>query len=135
MARIAPVAPFDPFVVEWHRRGKLDRPSGTAREIVRRLALSASTGEERANGTTPEVEVAVVRAGSSPGMHLVGFDAPGETIELRHTARDRSAFATGAVAAADWLRDEEREPGIHGFDEVVDDLLVAREKRMAVAAR
>jgi dihydrodipicolinate reductase len=68
-------------------------------------------------------------------MHLVGFDAPGETIELRHTARDRSAFATGAVAAGDWLRDELRDPGIHGFNEVVDDLLQARAKRVAVAAR
>ena len=144
MARLAPVAPFDPFVVEWHRRGKLDRPSGTAREIVRRLGASGSSDEDGAvsrhdrgvtTGSASEIEVAVVRAGSSPGMHLVGFDAPGETIELRHTARDRSAFATGAVAAADWLRDERRQPGIHGFDEVVDDLLQGREKRVAVAAR
>lgn len=135
MARLAPVAPFDPFVVEWHRRGKLDRPSGTAREIVRRLDGSSRSGRPALSATPSEIEVAVVRAGSSPGMHLVGFDAPGETIELRHTARDRSAFASGAVAASDWLRDAEREPGIHGFDEVVDDLLETREKRVAVAAR
>ena len=30
-----------------------------------------------------DLEVVSVRAGSSPGMHLVGFDAPGETVELR----------------------------------------------------
>ena len=40
---------------------------------------------------------------SSPGMHLVGFDAAGETVELRLTARDRSAYAAGILAAADWL--------------------------------
>ena len=135
MARLAPVAPFDPFVVEWHRRGKLDRPSGTAREIVRRLEGSDRSGRPTRATSPSEIEVAVVRAGSSPGMHLVGFDAPGETIELRHTARDRSAFAGGAVAASDWLRDQPREPGIHVFDEVVDDLLETREKRVAVAAR
>ena len=64
-----------------------------------------------------------IRAGSSPGMHLVGFDADGETIELRLTARDRRAYAIGALAAADWLRQAPRSPGIHPFDPVVDELL------------
>jgi 4-hydroxy-tetrahydrodipicolinate reductase len=59
-------------------------------------------------------------------MHLVGFDASAETIELRLTARDRSGYATGALAAADWLLATNRAPGIHSFDEVVDDLLTAR---------
>jgi len=58
-------------------------------------------------------------------MHLVGFDAPSETIELRLTARDRSGYATGALAAADWLLAVPRAPGIHPFDPAVDDLLAA----------
>ena len=29
---------------------------------------------------------------------------PAETITLRHTARDRTAFARGALAAAKWIR-------------------------------
>ena len=41
-------------------------------------------------------------------MHLVGFDAAGETVELRLTARDRSAYAAGILAAADWLRARRR---------------------------
>jgi 4-hydroxy-tetrahydrodipicolinate reductase len=106
---------FDPFVVEWHRRGKVDRPSGTAREIVHRLQSGGLVGVEP--------EVAVVRAGASPGMHLVGFDSPGETVELRLTARDRSAYGAGALAAVDWLVREPRRPGLHRFDAVVDDLL------------
>jgi len=71
-----------------------------------------------------------IRAGSNPGMHLVGFDAAGETIELRITARDRTAYATGILAAAGWLRASPRAPGIHTFDSVVDELLARR----AVAA-
>jgi 4-hydroxy-tetrahydrodipicolinate reductase len=112
----ANLADFDPYVLEWHRRAKADRPSGTAREIVRRIASRSTTGEP---------EVAVIRAGAAPGMHLVGFDAPAETIELRLTARDRSGYAAGALAAADWLRASPRAPGIHPFDLVVDDLLAA----------
>ena len=40
------------------------------------------------------------------------------------TSRDRSAYANGAVAAADWLMAHPRQPGIHSFDEVVDDILL-----------
>lgn len=119
-ALLGPVGSFDPYVLEWHRRGKRDRPSGTAREIVRRLRAAGATE------SGDDVEVAVIRAGGSPGMHLVGFDSSGETIELRLTARDRSAYGAGALAAIDWLVREPRRPGFHPFDAVVDDLLASR---------
>jgi len=120
------VGGFDPFLVEWHRRAKADRPSGTALELARRLA-------DGRRSPTPEhdLEIVSIRAGASPGMHLVGFDAAGETVELRLTARDRSAYATGALAAADWLRGATRTAGLHPFDPVVDDLLT---RPAAVAA-
>ena len=112
---------FDPYLLEWHRRAKRDRPSGTAVDLARRIVA----GHPRL--TDPEdLEVVSVRAGSSPGMHLVGFDAAGETVELRLTARDRSAYAAGILAAADWLGQAPREPGLHAFDPIVDEL-VARD--------
>jgi 4-hydroxy-tetrahydrodipicolinate reductase len=124
-----PFEDVDPYVLEWHRRSKLDRPSGTARDLVRRI-LATHPRKRRSTDPTDgrppapdELEVAVLRAGASPGMHLVGFDAPGETIELRLTARDRSAYAAGALAAADWLVALDRPPGIHALDAVVDDRL------------
>jgi len=107
---------FDPYIVEWHRRTKQDRPSGTARELARRITASA-------RGRPDELEVAVVRAGGNPGTHLVGFDGPGEAVELRLIARDRVAYADGALAAAAWLMAEPRAPGLHAFDTVVDALL------------
>jgi len=126
-----PIAAFDPYVLEWHHAAKSDRPSGTARELLRRIVAAhprkRGVRDLAADGAAdPElVEIAVLRAGAGPGMHLVGFDAPGETLELRLTARDRSAYAAGALAAADWLTARPRSPGIHPFDEVVDDLLAA----------
>jgi 4-hydroxy-tetrahydrodipicolinate reductase len=124
---------FEPYVVEWHRRGKRDRPSGTALELARRIVarhprFRRLPDESRPASTRPpdELEIAAVRAGSSPGSHLVGFDAVGETVELRLTARDRTAYAVGALAAADWLRGAPRNPGIHPFDAVVDDLISNR---------
>lgn len=112
----AAVGGFEPSVMEWHRRTKADRPSGTAREIVRRLGTALPIAVD---------EVAVLRSGSMPGMHVVGLDGASETIELRLTARDRSGYAAGALAAIDWLAAAPRSPGIHAFDEVVDDLIAA----------
>jgi|SRR5687768_8345339 len=112
------VAGFDPFLVEWHRRAKADRPSGTALDLARRL-----TARHPGLAASDDLEVVSIRAGASPGMHLVGFDAVGETVELRLTARDRTAYATGVLAAADWLRRAPRAPGVHAFDPVVDELL------------
>ena len=112
------VAGFDPYLVEWHRREKADRPSGTALDLARRL-----TARHPRLASPDDLEVVSIRAGASPGMHLVGFDAVGETVELRLTARDRTAYATGVLAAADWLRRTTRASGIHSFDPVVDELL------------
>lgn len=109
---------FDPYLLEWHRRAKTDRPSGTALELASRIAERYPTVRAAA-----DLEVVSLRAGASPGMHLVGFDAAGESIELRHTARDRSAYATGVLAAAEWLATGARAPGIHPFDRVIDELL------------
>ena len=119
---------FEPSVVEWHRRGKADRPSGTARAIARRIvavdprwAGPDDTGNR--SSTRPELEVVGIRAGAAPGSHLVTFDGPGESVELRLTARDRTAYADGALAAARWLTSATCSPGLHPFEEVVDDLL------------
>ena len=121
---------FEPSIVEWHRSGKADRPSGTARALARRIVAADPrwSGAEKPDGgqdARPRLEVAAVRAGAAPGTHLVTFDGPGESVELRLTARDRTAYADGALAAARWLASEPRDPGLHPFDDVVEDLLAA----------
>src|SRR4029453_17889343 len=97
------------------RRAKADRPSGTALDLAGRL-IARHPGLVKPD----DLEIVSIRAGASPGMHLVGFDSVGETVELRLTARDRTPYAAGVLAAADWLRGGTRAPGIHPFDPVVD---------------
>jgi 4-hydroxy-tetrahydrodipicolinate reductase len=50
------------------------------------------------------IDVSSTRAGFIPGTHTVGFDGPAETITLSHAARDRTAFARGALTAANWIQ-------------------------------
>jgi len=85
---------FGAFVHEAHHAAKKDAPSGTA--ILLEQAM------ERAGFPRP-IDVASTRAGFNPGAHTVGFDGPAETITLSHAARDRTAFARGALVAAKWI--------------------------------
>ncbi|MCC7418198.1 MAG: dihydrodipicolinate reductase [Acidobacteria bacterium] len=94
-ALVAGQPEFGAFVHEAHHRAKKDAPSGTALMLERAM---------RAAGYNREIDMASTRAGSIPGVHTVGFDGPAETITLTHAARDRSAFARGALAAAQWVK-------------------------------
>lgn len=90
----APQSDFGAFVHEAHHSAKKDAPSGTA--------LLLQKAMEQAGFSRP-IDVSATRAGFIPGTHTVGFDGPAETITLTHTARDRTAFARGALAAAKWI--------------------------------
>src|SRR5262245_30588865 len=86
---------FGAWLHETHHVMKKDAPSGTA------LLLKAAM--ERAGYERP-IDVASSRVGHVPGIHTVGFDGPAESINLSHNARDRSAFARGALLAARWVK-------------------------------
>jgi 4-hydroxy-tetrahydrodipicolinate reductase len=96
----APRDDFGAFLHEAHHAAKVDAPSGTAL-LLKRSMESA--------GFTRKIDVSSTRAGFVPGTHTVGFDGPAETVTLTHTARDRSAFARGALMAARWV------PGKRGW--------------------
>lgn len=96
---------FGAWIHELHHAAKRDAPSGTA------LALAASLRE---SGYDADVPIASTRAGAIPGTHTLGFDAASETITFTHQARDRAAFARGALAAARWVI------GKHGWFTMAD---------------
>lgn len=118
---------YDPFIFESHHRGKLDAPSGTARRLAAIVIESDGSKKHVQEGNpggaidAEALHVASVRAGFEPGTHVVGFDGEFDVIRLEHRARGRAVFAVGAVLAAEWLLGQ-GSAGIHGFEEVLDDL-------------
>ena len=86
---------FGAWLHEAHHAAKKDAPSGTA------LMLKGAMHQA---GFGRAVDVSSTRAGHIPGTHTIGFDGPAESITLSHTARDRTAFARGALAAARWVK-------------------------------
>jgi 4-hydroxy-tetrahydrodipicolinate reductase len=91
---------FGAWIHEAHHVMKKDAPSGTALMLKRAM--------EDAGFARP-IDVSSTRAGHIPGVHTIGFDSAAESITLSHTARDRSAFARGALVAARWVK------GRHGW--------------------
>jgi 4-hydroxy-tetrahydrodipicolinate reductase len=86
---------FGAWLSEAHHQTKKDAPSGTALLLKRAM--------EDAGYSRP-IDVSSIRAGFIPGVHTVGFDGPADTITLTHSARDRTAFARGALLAAQWIK-------------------------------
>jgi 4-hydroxy-tetrahydrodipicolinate reductase len=84
---------FDVQLLETHHRGKRDAPSGTAMSLERVMARELGR----------PIPITSVRQGHVPGTHEVTLDGPFERITLAHEARDRRAFADGALVAARWL--------------------------------
>ena len=85
---------FIASIREEHHAAKLDAPSGTA------LVLQQQLGDSDASRSFP---ISSVRAGTVPGTHTLTYEGPHETVSLSHVARDREAFAGGALRAAEWL--------------------------------
>jgi 4-hydroxy-tetrahydrodipicolinate reductase len=100
---------FDAHLVETHHVKKLDAPSGTAK-------LLAAAAESARGGAVP---VTSIRTGAVPGTHELILDAQYEQVRLVHEARDRRVFASGALAAAVWLKGR---TGVHTFDDFIGDL-------------
>jgi len=108
---IGKVPQYDPYLAEEHHKAKKDAPSGTALNLLELL-------RPYLNGPPPAV--AVIRAGSIPGNHTVGFDSEADTIVLEHRARNRQGFAEGAVLAARWVAGKK---GFFDFRDVFREIL------------
>jgi 4-hydroxy-tetrahydrodipicolinate reductase len=128
-ARLAdPFKEYDVAGFEAHHNNKADSPSGTAKTLVEKV-LGQMTRKKKAVYQTldrrpeaDELHFASLRAGSMPGTHSLIFDSNADTIGIKHTARNREGFASGAVLAAEWLTAEKR-TGIFTMDDVLDVVL------------
>lgn len=127
MEAVLPALPdWDLEIVERHHRGKVDAPSGTALDLVRRAREQRGWtedvvrhGREGRTGVRKDAEIGLhaLRGGSWVGDHSVVLAGPGESIELRHVAQDRGAFAHGVLRAARFVAGAR--PGFYTLDQVV----------------
>jgi 4-hydroxy-tetrahydrodipicolinate reductase len=120
-------ASFDIEILEMHHNKKVDAPSGTALMLGRAAAegrgipldkhslmgREGHTGARSAGG----IGFASLRGGTVVGEHSAIFAGPAERIELTHKAEDRMIFASGALHAALWARNQK--PGLYSMTDVL----------------
>ena len=94
-------------VEETHHIHKKDAPSGTAIHIAQDILSEVKALQEwkltPCDHTRVVLPVTAIREDEVPGTHVVTWDSPEDTIEIRHTAHGREGFALGAVHAAEWI--------------------------------
>lgn len=83
---------------ETHHTQKKDKPSGTAKTCADIVIQNIDRMKY--------VDIDSVREGNVVGDHHIVFDSEQDTIELAHKAKNRSGFALGAIACAQWLLDK-----------------------------
>lgn len=118
---------YDVEILDVHHRDKRDAPSGTALrfgEIVaeaRGGTLGKLAEYDRHDVNRPRragaIGFAVQRLGGVVGEHGVAFGSRNETLEIRHRAADRAAFADGALRAARWAVGQQ--PGLYTMQDVL----------------
>ena len=109
---------YEVSMEETHHVHKLDAPSGTAISLARDI-LDNSDKENWSleKGSDRELHIRVKREGEVPGTHVVQYDSAADSIEIRHTAHNRTGFALGAVIAAEWILGR---TGVFGMSDVLD---------------
>ena len=110
-------------IIEKHHNQKLDVPSGTALALadavkaVREEADFVIGRHENGKRTKSEIGIHSLRMGNTVGIHEVIINTGSQIITLKHEAQDRSLFAEGALAAAQFIVG--KEPGLYNMDDIV----------------
>ena len=117
---------YDAFIQEIHHKNKLDSPSGTALTMGQIVLNSLHRKKELLSETShgkirPEqLHISSTRSGSIVGTHSLVFDSLSDSIELKHTAKNRSGLALGTLLAAEWIIGKK---GLFTMDDVFQDLI------------
>ena len=89
---------------EIHHTQKLDAPSGTAITLAEGI-IENSTYKNWSldKADSDEIPIKAKRIEDVPGTHTITYDSSVDSIEIKHTAKNREGFALGAVIAAEWI--------------------------------
>lgn len=118
-ALIAPHKEYDVVVTEIHHTQKKDAPSGTAITIAEQILETLDQKTKWVNTKSKNPEDLVIlseRIDPAAGTHRVLYHSDIDDIEIIHTAHNRKGFATGAVLAAEFIRDKK---GIFSMSDVL----------------
>jgi 4-hydroxy-tetrahydrodipicolinate reductase len=91
-------------IEEIHHTQKLDAPSGTAITLAEGIIENSDYKKWSLDQSDSEtLPITSKRIADVPGTHSILYDSLVDSIEIKHTAKNREGFALGAVIAAEWI--------------------------------
>ena len=100
---------YDAVIEESHHIHKLDKPSGTAvrladdiLEVNKKYEKWSLENHDRDNS----IQIKSFREGEIIGTHYVKWENDIDEIIIKHSAKDRTGFALGAVLAAEFAKNK-----------------------------
>jgi 4-hydroxy-tetrahydrodipicolinate reductase len=109
-------------IEEIHHIEKLDKPSGTAIKIAE--DIFEKSGYKKWSFIEDEENVIKMksrRTNNIPGTHVLKYSSEIDSIEIKHTAKNRKGFAMGAVIAAEWIINKK---GVFEMEDVINDFKI-----------
>ncbi len=105
-ALINSVGGYNVSITETHHIHKLDAPSGTAIQAANDIIneMDNLTDWILNNHESGKLPVYSIREGEVTGTHEILWQSEADEITLKHTAKNRSGFALGAVMAAEFIQ-------------------------------
>lgn len=100
---------YEVILEETHHTQKKDAPSGTAITLAEQVLEQVKRKKQWVNelsDNTEDLEIISQRVDPAPGTHSIKYSSVIDTIEIIHTAHNRQGFATGAVLAAEFIKDK-----------------------------
>jgi 4-hydroxy-tetrahydrodipicolinate reductase len=94
---------------EIHHKQKLDAPSGTAIKLANDIIPSVkrkNKWELNKASDNSTIKITAYRKDNVPGIHKITYDSPMDTVEIKHSAKNRKGFALGALMAAEFIKDK-----------------------------
>lgn len=110
---------YNIIIEETHHTQKKDAPSGTAITIAEQILKQSSHKKQWVNHNSQkdeELSIISKRIDPAAGTHAVKYSSDVDDIEIIHTAHNRKGFASGAILAAEFLKDKK---GIFSMKDVL----------------
>ena len=91
---------------EIHHKKKIDAPSGTAKKLAKNIK----------DILMEETSITYKRKNDVIGEHNIIYSSQEDLIKITHIAKNREAFAYGAIIAAEWIINKK---GVFNFYDVI----------------
>jgi len=100
---------YKAHIHEIHHTQKLDAPSGTAIAIANGIIESTKNldswelTDDVKHSSKNVLPITYDRVDQVPGTHIITYHSEIDELSIKHEAKSRKGFASGAVIAAEWL--------------------------------